>query len=823
MNGNLQQNSVPGFPGNREKPSWLRRILRLGIRQKVALVLVATLLISLTVSGWLAFQSQHHDIMQETHRHGVELTHVIARALANPVVGHDYHSIELILTEVMGNKDITYAKVLSPRGNVMAELGTTPANDQNMARFNEDIRLNGELVGQVILGLSLGRIGDSLRQQRTALIHREFVVIVLIVMAAFIAVSFLVLRPITAISRVMSAVRRDDDSPGEVPLADIYQELPSSQHDEIGDLARTFVRLQESTSGAMEKLRRSEQKHRALVEAMPDMMFRLSRDGRFLDCKPPRKTRDAFPGSSPCGRHVSEVLTADVATTLLDHLHNALATGQSGEFRYMQETGNGTRNYEARVTTSGEDEVLVIVRDVTEHREMEEQIHFLAHYDNLTHLPNRRLFKQRLQEAVVQTHRDEHAVAVMIIDLDHFKVINDTLGHDIGDLLLQGVAERLQRCLRANDYIARTDEANTALVSRAGGDEFALLLTDLADVGNAAQVARRVLETLKTPFRLRGNEINVNASLGIALYPNDGVDVEALIKNADAALAHAKNEGRNTYRFYTKDMNAAFSRRLALEGHLRKALERAELELHYQPLVNIATGRTVGVEALLRWRQPELGMVSPAEFIPLAEDTGLILPIGEWALRTACAQAAAWERQGLPLRVAVNLSGVQFRQPGLTSTVVEALRAARLAPERLELELTEGILLRNSDEVMRTLAELKALGVHLSVDDFGTGYSSLSYLKRFAPHTLKIDRSFIRDVTERRDDAAIVTAILAMARSLKLQVVAEGVENAEQLAFLSAHGCDLAQGFFFSPAVPAEKLPSLLGAAFTQRLVSGQN
>jgi len=823
MDRSSQQNRPLSVGSGRETPPWPRRILRLGIRQKVALILVATLFISLTVSGWLAFQSQRNDIMQETHLRGTELTHVIARALANPVVGYDYHSIELTLTEVLRNEDIVYAKVVSPRGNVMTELGATPANDEKMATFSEDIRLNGEPVGKLVLGLSLGRIAASLQQQRTAFIHREFMVIVLIVMAAFLAISFLVLRPITAISRVMSAVRRDDDSPGETPLAEIYQELPSAQHDEIGDLARTFVRLQESTSGAMEKLRRSEQKHRALIEAMPDMMFRLSRDGRFLDCKVPRKVRGAFPGTSPCGRHVSEVLPTGVATTLLDYLHGALATGQSREFRYMQETGNGARNYEARVTTSGEDEVLVIVRDVTEHREMEEQIHFLAHYDSLTHLPNRRLFKQRLQEAIVQTRRDEHVVAVMIMDLDHFKVINDTLGHDVGDLLLQGVAERLQRCLRASDYIARTGEENTAMVSRAGGDEFTILLTHLMDVGGAAQAARRVLETLNTPFRLHGTEINVNASLGISLYPNDGADVEALIKNADAALAHSKNEGRNNYRFYTEDMNAAFSRRLALEGYLRKALERAELELHYQPQVDIATGRTVGVEALLRWRQPELGMVSPAEFIPLAEDTGLILPISEWALRTACAQAAAWEKQDLPLRVAVNLSGMQFRQPGLVNTVVEALRAARLAPERLELELTEGILLRNSDEVMRTLAELKALGVHLSVDDFGTGYSSLSYLKRFAPHTLKIDRSFIRDVTSSRDDAAIVTAILAMARSLKFRVVAEGVETAEQLAFLSAHGCDLVQGFFFSPAVPAEKLPSLLGTAFTRRLVSGQN
>jgi len=823
MHKDSHQNQSLGDGSNRGTPLRLWRVFRPGIRQKVALILIATLFISLTISGWLAFQSQSRDIMQETHRRGAELTHVIARALTNSVVGYDYHSIELTLTEVLRNEDIVYAKVLSPRGNVMAELGTKPVNNEKLAMFNEDIRLNDGLVGKLILGLSLGRIAASLQQQRAALISQEFVVILLIAMTEFLAISFLVLRPITAISRVMSAMRRDDVSSGETPPAEIYQDLPATQRDEIGDLARTFLQLQESTRSAMQQLRRSEQKHRALVEAVPDIMFRLSRDGRFIDYKMPRAARGAFPEASPCGRHVSEVLPADVTAVLLEHLHDAITTGQSREFHYQQENHGETRNYEARVTASGEDEALVIVRDVTKHREMEEQIYFLAHYDNLTHLPNRRLFKQRVHDAIVQTQRDQHVVAVMIMDLDHFKVINDTLGHDIGDLLLQGVAERLQRCLRANDYIARPGTVTTTMVSRAGGDEFTILLTHLANMEGAAQAARRVLETLTAPFRLHSTDISVNASIGIALYPNDGMNVDALVRNADAALAHAKDEGRNTYRFYTEDMNAAFSRRLMLEGHLRKALERAELELHYQPQVDITSRRTIGVEALLRWRHPELGMVSPAEFIPLAEETGLILPIGEWALQTACTQAAAWGKQGLPLRVAVNLSGIQFRQPGLVQTVVEALHDARLAPERLELELTEGILLRNSDEVIRTLAELKALGVHLSVDDFGTGYSSLSYLKRFAPHTLKIDRSFIRDVTSSRDDAAIVKAILAMARSLKFQVIAEGVENAEQLAFLNAHGCDLVQGFYFSPAVPAAKLPPLLGAISQTRRASGQN
>jgi diguanylate cyclase (GGDEF)-like protein len=410
------------------------------------------------------------------------------------------------------------------------------------------------------------------------------------------------------------------------------------------------------------------------------------------------------------------------------------------------------------------------------------------------------------------------------MDLDNFKIVNDTLGHEAGDLLLQGVAERLQRMLRTSDYITRQPQNEPgAILSRSGGDEFTVLLTRIADAAAAMQAARRILESLSQPFRLSGHEIGVTASLGIALFPNDGADADALIKNADTAMNHAKDEGRNSWRFYTQAMNNTLSRRLTLENRLRRALENKELRLYYQPQVEIASGRIIGVESLMRWTHPDLGTVSPAEFIPIAEETGLILPIGAWALREACAQNRAWSRLGFDLRVAVNISGVQFRQPGFVAMVRETLRDTGLPAHNLEIELTEGVLLRNTEEILQTLREIKALGAHLSIDDFGTGYSSLSYLKRFPLDTLKIDRSFVRGLPNDRDDAAITSAIIAMAHALKLQVVAEGVENEAQLAFLHHRYCHLIQGYLISAAVPAAALTEMLGAQRPPIVASARN
>jgi diguanylate cyclase (GGDEF)-like protein/PAS domain S-box-containing protein len=430
----------------------------------------------------------------------------------------------------------------------------------------------------------------------------------------------------------------------------------------------------------------------------------------------------------------------------------------------------------------------------------QETLATMAYYDVLTGLPNRVLLLDRLRQAVIEAGRHERLVALLFLDLDRFKNINDTLGHEMGDLMLQNVAKRLQECVRPGDTVARP-----------GGDEFIILLADVAHVDDVSRVAQKITDVFSLPFEIGGRELFMTCSIGISLYPFDDCDIETLYRNADAAMYHAKDEGRNNFQFYSAEMNSQSLKRLTLETALRRALERDEFRLYYQPQIDVKTGRIIGAEALIRWQHPELGLVPPLEFIPLAEETGLIVPIGEWVLRTACTQARAWQDAGLVLsRVAVNLSARQFRQPLLLDMITAALRQTGLAPERLEIELTESLVMQNVNRTIEVLQGLKRMGVSVAVDDFGTGYSSLSYLQRLPIDAIKIDRSFIEHIPGNPDDAAIATAIIALAKSLELTVVAEGVETQEQLNFLRHHDCDTAQGYYFARPLPAEEFVRFL-------------
>jgi diguanylate cyclase (GGDEF)-like protein len=398
--------------------------------------------------------------------------------------------------------------------------------------------------------------------------------------------------------------------------------------------------------------------------------------------------------------------------------------------------------------------------------------------------------------------RYDRKFAVLFIDLDRFKVINDTLGHEAGDVLLREMAARLRECLRASDVVARL-----------GGDEFVVLLQEIRDGAQVGTVARNILSTIIKPVVILGQECRVTASIGVCIHPEDGQDDQAVMKNADMAMYHAKEEGKNNYQFYSSKMKAHSIERLALETNLRRALECNELSLHYQAKVDFKTGSITGVEALLRWNNPQLGSVPPTQFIPLAEETGLIVPIGRWVLRTACAQSVAWQRDGLPpVRMSVNLSMRQLADEGLTREIAAVLRETGLDPDLLELEVTESMIMNNSERAVRVLTAIKALGVRLAIDDFGTGYSSLAHLKRFPIDTLKVDRSFIREIPHDAEDRAIAEAIIAMGKTLSLTVVAEGVETPEQQAFLSDRSCDEMQGYFFStPVEPADFAALLRG------------
>lgn len=443
--------------------------------------------------------------------------------------------------------------------------------------------------------------------------------------------------------------------------------------------------------------------------------------------------------------------------------------------------------------------VVMVFRDITAQKNAQRQISQLVYHDHLTGLPNRRLLQDRVEKAISSSQRHDNRLALLLVDLDHFKVINDTLGHETGDKMLMLAGGRLKNCIREQDTIARI-----------GGDEFVIMLSDMEEAGDAAVVAQKILESLSSPYQVNGAELHSTPSIGISLYPEDGQDFVMLMKHADAAMYHTKDSGRASYRFYTEEMNLRTLERLTVENNLHKALEKGEFDLHYQPKVNMREGTLVGAEALIRWNHPELGLISPAKFIPIAEESGMINAIGEWVLYSACRQSRIWSDEGLlTLPVSVNVSARQLLYGDLPQLLAQVIRETGALPSMMELELTEGVLMQPY-EVEGVLAACKSMGFNVALDDFGTGYSSLSYLRRMAIDTLKIDRSFVSDLEKNPDDVAIVQTIISMAHNLRMNVIAEGVETAAQVEILIRSGCDYCQGYYFSKPQPEAQFSDLL-------------
>jgi len=570
-----------------------------------------------------------------------------------------------------------------------------------------------------------------------------------------------------------------------------------------------------------EMLQNSENKYRVLFENAADANWLMDETG-FLDCNsaalemfgysagaPMLHPADISPPSQPDGTCSRTAADQKIAAAFLHGKER---------FEWLHQRKNGNV-FPAEVcltalTLSGRPTLLATVRDITDRKVAEARIQYLAYYDALTGLPNRTLLQDRLAKTLAGARRQKDKVALLFLDLDGFKNINDSLGHSVGDLLLQEVAERLKTWGREQDTVARL-----------GGDEFLIMLTNARDVPDAAVAAERLMDAMTAEFVVQGHLLKVSCSIGISIFPEHGTDCETLIKNADAAMYNAKECGRNNFRFFTEDMNTQVMERLSLENSLRLALAREEFFLVYQPQMDMATGRVTGLEALLRWQHSELGLVPPDKFIRIAENSGLIVPIGEWVLRTACAQAQQWQEEGLPpVTVAVNVSAIQFRQEGFCGVIRNVLRDTGLAPQYLELELTESLLLANADLMLSVIQELKAMGLTLAIDDFGTGYSSFAYLRQFRVNKVKIDRSFIRDVALNPDDAAITAAIISMAKSLRLKVIAEGVEDEAQMSFLLAHHCDEIQGYYFSRPLAVDRVAEQLrGNSPDPRKLAGDN
>jgi diguanylate cyclase (GGDEF)-like protein/PAS domain S-box-containing protein len=565
---------------------------------------------------------------------------------------------------------------------------------------------------------------------------------------------------------------------------------------------------------AAQELCDREDKLRLILESTAEAIYGIDLEGRCTFCNPACLRLLGY-------KHSDELLGKNMHD-LIHHsrsnerklpeeecrIFRAFKTGQEihvdDEVLWKADGTSFPAEYWSYPQRKGEDivEAVVTFIDITERKAAEEQIRSLAYYDTLTGLPNRILLQDRLAQALAGASRHQDKVALLFLDLDHFKVINDSLGHSVGDLLLKQVAERLKQETREQDT-----------VSRLGGDEFVVVLSGIRQIADSAVTAERIMNAMTSEFVIQGHSLNVGCSLGISIFPDDGRDGEILVKHADAAMYCAKENGRNDFQFFTQNMNANLVQQLTLENSMRLALQKKEFFLMYQPQLDLTTGEISGVEALIRWQDPKSGLVAPNDFIPIAENSGLIIPIGEWVLHTACAQARKWQDEGLPaVPVAVNVSAMQFRHRGFLELVRRVLHETGLPPPYLELELTESLILSNADLMLSKLKELKGMGVKLAIDDFGTGYSSFSYLRHFRVHKLKIDRSFVRDVCSDSDDAAITGAIISVAKSLNLKVIAEGVENKEQISFLREHNCDEIQGYYFSKPLSPDECAAKMGS-----------
>ena len=791
--------------------------INFNLREKLLLVVALCLII--TFSAIAAFRIYHAkmNFNEEINRSGHERSTLIAESLTNLIIAYDYSNIESLAERIVKLQDVQQIKIMNRSGRVMATKTKPEFNPNNSGLiFIQPVIFSGETIGSVELMISLERLEKTISDTYRNIIFIAILFGLFIGGLIYSAVSIFVVKPLSRLSLAAD----------QLALGDFSAVLPPPTKDELGRLINAFSAMRETRKqveselynlntslesivmARVGELRDNEAYVHAVLDNINEGIIVVDQNGAIVSFNPAAEKIFGYTTEEATNKQFNQLLSAESQDQTGKYLKYSDENDGRTVFGVAREVVGLRNDFSAfplelktsQITVQHRTLFITTARDISDHKEAEQRIIYMASHDALTKLPNRTLLQDRIQQTLVHNHRRNLQSAVLFIDLDKFKIINDTLGHDIGDSLLKETATRLLSCVRSEDTVARQ-----------GGDEFIILLSTITQPEDAGAIAQKLLDELLQTFLIKGKELHIGASIGIAIYPEDGDTMEALLKNSDIAMYHAKESGRGNYQFFSAKMNAQAVENQSLSSDLRYAVRRHELFLVYQPVVDMVSGNLAGMEVLLRWRHPVLGMISPVKFIPLAEESGLILNIGEWVLRSACEQLIAWQKQGLIVpRLAINLSAKQFRQIALAETIAQILKDTGVESHFIGLEITESMLVHNIDEVVETLLKLSNMGLEISIDDFGTGYSSLSYLKRFPINKLKIDKSFIDDIATHPDDAAIVKAIIAMAHGLSMKVVTEGVETQEQLDFLREHGCEQYQGYLFSKPLPAAEIVSKL-------------